>query len=80
LLENLDHLITMTFAVPEQIEDDDVQQSFPQLSLPIVQIQNAPRYSYTKTRFSVRFHYAILQYTGMSTRNFIFFSKIFPVA
>jgi len=55
LLENLDHLIAMTFAASQQIEYDDVQQAFSELSLPIAQLQNAPRNSsgLDLSRFSV---------------------------
>jgi hypothetical protein len=68
----------MTFAVPQQIEDDDLQQSFPQLSLPIVQIQNAPRYSFDKdASSSALLVYYIAVYWNVN-KKFHIFSKIFP--
>jgi hypothetical protein len=72
LLEGLCHLIAVTLAVPQQIQDDDVQQALPQLSLPVVQIQNAPLFQ-TAYDFEFFIQYTTKQYTGKSKQKFYFF-------
>jgi len=49
VLEGLDHLITVTLAVLQQVQNDNVQQSLAELSLPIVQIQDSPLFSLSKS-------------------------------
>jgi vesicle coat complex subunit len=49
------HLIAVTLAVLQQVEDNNVQQALAKLSLPIVQIQNSPLFFVLKniTTFSI---------------------------